>query len=484
MALGCLALVVSGCNLDVFNPGAITEESLNDASLMGVVVNGVANEFNQIVDGAAFDIARFSDELAGTGSYFQTGRLRRGVIDWEETAGVWGQVHETIWTGEQAWARMQSLESFDQDNSDIAARAWMLVGHAHRFFGELFCEVIYSAGTETGAGVEDRDVAFQKAIQAFDQAIAIGGRAGSDADDFVTASHAGKAQAYVGLGQWSNAVAAAGQVPTAFVLSALMNQTTNSNFVHDETWDRNEGGVYGSYAWRIAPADVRDGSGGLSFDDPRAPWTICGLFDASDGELPFTAEKDADVSATNQPGCTSQQGADGVTAHYRQDKYPDDGSDIPFATGVEMRLIEAEAALQGTANLATFTARINEVRDHYNLPLIDQPATVGALEYPNAYNASTGSLTVPTPGQDAADIDALSILDAERWLTNWLQGRRMWDLHRWDHPFLVDGIVFWDVEAGGRVSCYPVPEQECQLNETLTGATLKTGLGNATQTCG
>ncbi len=124
------------------------------------------------------------------------------------------------------------------------------------------------------------------------------------------------------------------------------------------------------------------------------------------------------------------------------------------------------------------------MRDHYELSQIDQPASVGALEYPNAYNASTGSLTVPTPGQDAADIDALSILDGERWLTNWLEGRRMWDLHRWNHPFLVDGIVFWDVEAGGRVSCYPVPEQECQLNETLVGATLKTGLGNATQTCG
>ncbi len=103
------------------------------------------------------------------------------------------------------------------------------------------------------------------------------------------------------------------------------------------------------------------------------------------------------------------------------------------------------------------------MRDHYELSQIDQPASVGALEYPNAYNASTGSLTVPTPGQDAADIDALSILDGERWLTNWLEGRRMWDLHRWNHPFLVDGIVFWDVEAGGRVSCYPVPEQECQL---------------------
>ena len=92
MAVALMAVVATGCDLEIFNPGAITEESLNDASLMRVVVNGVANEFNQIIDGAAFDGARLSDELAGTGSYFQTGRLRRGVIDWEETAGQWGQV--------------------------------------------------------------------------------------------------------------------------------------------------------------------------------------------------------------------------------------------------------------------------------------------------------------------------------------------------------------------------------------------------------
>ena len=108
---------------------------------------------------------------------------------------------------------------------------------------------------------------------------------------------------------------------------------------------------------------------------------------------------------------------------------------------------------------------------------------LGALEYPIAYNSATGG---EMDDKDPADngLDALSILDGERHVTTWLEGRRVWDLHRWDHPFLDDGIVFWDVEPGGRASCYPVPEQECQLNDGLKGATLLTGVGTATQTCG
>lgn len=464
MAVGLMAVASSGCNLEIFNPGAITEASLNDASLMTVVVNGVANEFNQIIDNAGFDGARLSDELAGTGSYFQTGRLRRGVIDWEETAGQWGQLHETIWTGQQAWERMLTLDDYDQDTEGDAARAWLLVGLAHERFGELFCEVVYSTGIEEGAGVLPRTASFDSAIVSLQRAITIATAAGEA--DYVTAARAGLAQAYAGLGQWGNATAQSTQVPTDFELDAIFNQTTNSNVVHDETWDRNEGGVYGTYAWR------------LPTQDPRAEYTECGTFDNP------ADPKNSTVTPTNAAGCSGHQGADGVTAHYRQDKYDDDGSDIPVATGVDMRLIEAEAALVGGApNLAAFTTAINAVRNFYGLgDLSAQPATVGALEYPNAYDSYTGSVTVPLPGANAGDLDAWSVLDGERWVTNWLEGRRVWDLHRWDHPFLDGGLVFWDTEPR-RASCYPVPEQECQLNRTLAGATLLTGVGNGTSTC-
>ena len=124
--------------------------------------------------------------------------------------------------------------------------------------------------------------------------------------------------------------------------------------------------------------------------------------------------------------------------------------EIVALSGKESRLIRAEAALQGTPDFTEFTTQIDAVRAMYGLPGITQPTTLGALEYPNAN-----------------DGDALSILDGERHLTLWLEGRRLWDLHRWNHPFLQGGTVVWDAEPV-RASCMPVPESECVVNPQFT----------------
>jgi hypothetical protein len=271
------------------------------------------------------------------------------------------------------------------------------------------------------------------------------------------AARAGLAQAYAAKGEWGAAVTHAAQVPTSFEYAAVFNRNSNSNDVYVETIGRAEVGLYATYA------------GTLANQDPRVPYTICGTFD--DPSQP----KNSKVTPTGAAGCTSHQGADGVTAHYQQMKYDDWGSDVPVAKGTEMRLIEAEAALRA-GDLGTFTSRINDVRSFYALDPIDPPATVGALEYPNAYDASTGDVNAP-------GVDAWSVLDGERHLTLWGEARRVWDLHRWDHPFLDGGIVFWDAEVR-RASCFPVPEIECTLNPTIKGTTLMTGVGSGTHTCG
>lgn len=442
--------LLCGCDLGIQNPGRIADEDLNDPSLMGVVVNGIANEFNIATDNLAFDVARLTDEMAGTGSYFQTGRYRRGAQDWEETDGQWGFFHETIWTAGEAIARMEALEDFDQSTSPLASRAYLLMGLAHRMYGETFCEVVYDEGP-----VQPRTAAFDSAIAALNLAITIGGAAGAGADDYVTAARAGLAQAYMGKGDFVQATTYSTQVPTNFEMSAIFNLNANQNLIYDETHDRPEIGHYNTY------------SGTLATQDPRAPFTICGTFDNPDDP------KNSDVTSTGL--CTAQQGADGVTAHWRQEKYNEDGSDIPVAKGTDMRLIEAEAALR-SGDLAGFTSSINEVRAFYELDPIDPPATAGELEYPNAYDASSGDVTAP-------GVDGWSILDGERHLTLFMEGRREWDLHRWDHPFLDGGIVFWDSEPR-RASCWPVPEIECTLNDNLKGTSLQSGVGSGTVMCG
>ena len=308
------------------------------------------------------------------------------------------------------------------------------MGLAHRYLGENFCDVVYDIGP-----LQPREAAFDSAIVALNQAVTIGMAAG--ATNFVTAAHGGIAQANVGLGNWSAAVQAAAKVPTNFVHSAIYHLTANSNGVWNESWGRAEVGV-----WATPAQSVFDG-------DPRAPYTICGQW--NDTNRP----PDFDLGVTPTGVCTGQgsgahQGADGLTAHYRQNKYSEAGSDVPTVTGTEMRLIEAEAALLG-GDLATFTAKVNEVRAFYGADPIEQPATAGALEYPNA--------------QD----DAWSILDRERYLTLWIEGRRLFDLDRWQHPFLQGGTLIGPGD-NPRVSCMPVPEIECTLNPEIQNSSVCT----------
>jgi hypothetical protein len=292
--------------------------------------------------------------------------------------------------------------------------------------------------------VQPRTAAFDSAIVAFNQAITIGGAAGSGADDWVTLAQAGIAMAHLGRGDLASAAAAAAAVPTDYVHSAIYNISADANLIWQETHGRAEIGVTntGAEVWGDAALDP-DG-----IVDPRVPYTVCGV----------------EVGGSNEPtgDCTSgsgaHQGADGLTAHIRQDKYPEEGSDIPFVHGTEMRLIEAENALVNN-DLPAFIGFINEVRDFHGLTNYPTPSAAGSLEYPN--DLMTKSITDPT-------VDGWSILDKERYLTTWMEARRMYDLDRWDHPFLAGGVVIGAPAENPRASCMPIPEIECQLNPNLS----------------
>jgi hypothetical protein len=141
-------------------------------------------------------------------------------------------------------------------------------------------------------------------------------------------------------------------------------------------------------------------------------------------------------------------------------KYLDRGSDYEMVTGTEMVLIRAEVALRA-GNMAAFEGFINELRAHWSLPPLAEsdpqafPLVAGALEYPNAED------------------DAWSILDRERYLELWLEGRRHKDMERWEHPFWMEGNYITpeqeDMNPPGPrpYMCHPMPSNECGSNEQL-----------------
>lgn len=423
---------MTGCSDDLFdvkNPGRILDEDLNTARGVAALVTGMSSDFSVSYDEVAFAGARLTDEMVGSGSYFETGRLRRGLFDSEDSDGYWNGVQRARWVAEGGLQRMAGIEGYTFANNENTARAYLFAGLANRWFGENFCEVVFSQpyteespgpGGEIDEGVPlPRTAAFERAIPALQAAVTHAGGAG--ASDVATAAHGAMAQVYMGLGNWSAALSEAAQVPTDFVYEAVYsgNSGRENNVMWLETHGRHEMSAWGTLAGTV-------GAG-----DPRTPWTDC--------------------STAN---CPSKNGADGETIHYRQEKYPSRGGNIPLVKGTEMRLIEAEDALL-KGDLATFTAKVNEVRTFHGLAAIPAVTSAGTI---------TGGVG---GGANPTSMTGWDVLDRERHLTLWLEGRRLWDLHRWDHPHLDGGGVVYEATVARRASCMPISDQECQVNENV-----------------
>jgi len=460
-AVAAFAVVLSGCDLEVLNPGAIQDADLNTAELMPVLVAGVSAEYNDVQDSYSFDIARLSDELAGTGSYGSTQDYRTGFFTDQDSEGMWEQMHEAAWAADQAWTRLQEVLAGGENTSADAARLFVYRGHAFMRLGEAFCNVAFDVGPS-----EPRSAAFDRARAAFDQAYTIASAAGSAGDQWRLAARLGQAQAEFGRAVWGQGswATAAAQAQTAlnesgmtgdFEDRAIYAQFANENIIWQETWGRAEVGTYRTLAQRMHDLD----------GDPRVAYTVCGEWEDPTAPYPTNLGQVVKTGACNGQGSGAHQGADGDHAHYRPDRYDERGSDIPRASAVEMYMILAEAALQGTPDYATFIDNINMARAVWGLAPMAAPTQMGSTMAP-----AGGDWSVGYQASDFDNTSALNILDRERYANLWLQGKRLFDLQRWDHAFVeTQGWTTGSTSVASRVQCYPMARNECQLNPNLQG---------------
>jgi SusD family len=445
--VAAVAVVFSGCSLEVLNPGAIQDADLNTPELMPTLVAGVSAEYNQVGDIYAFSGGRLTDELAGTGSYTSTQEYRQGIFDWQRSNTFWSETHEAAWAADQAWTRLQEVLGDAANTNNDAARLHAIRGFARIRLGENFCQVAFDV-----QDWEERTGAFNRAITDFNMAIGIGG----PGSQWTTAGYAGIAQAQLGLASygtvsWADVetaatTAMANGADVDWEDQAIYHAQANINQVWSESWGRGETGVYRTMAQAMAD----DG-------DPRTAYTRCGEWNNPTDAYPaiIVGGVTSTGDCTGQ-GSGAQQGADGEHAHYRQDKYDERGSDINRASGLEMLLIRAEARMM-QSDFQGFIDDINDVRDEFGLANLATPTQVGTLTFAQDANWVA----------KLASTDAIEILDRERYATLWIEGRRLYDLDRWDHPFLNGGWIVGSSALPRRVSCMPIPKIECQLNPEL-----------------
>ena len=390
--LGSLFVAACGDFLEVTNPGLVEDEALNNPQAMPGLVNGMSGDLSFALGHAAWGTGLMADELRYAGAYDYNQLPAEGIQTPEFANPYWDEMHRARWTAETGIERLKSVLASGFDKDPLAARANLLAGFSNRLLGENMCFAVIDGGPQ-----QPHTVHFERAEDQFTEALRIAQAVSNDA--LARAALAGRASVRAWLGEWDAAVQDAEQVPTPFVHNAIFSTNTEreNNILVEETRVRYESTVWGTRWDKV-------------LEDPRVPWDTA--FDA---------------------GGKVARGRDGATPVYRQAKYMDLASPIPLATGTEMLLLRAEAALrEGDADAAI--RLINDMRGFYGLP----------------------EIAASTPDE------AWVILKRERAAELWLEARRFWDLRRWN----AEGK---DAFLENRDKCIPISDKEMRTNPNLRG---------------
>jgi starch-binding outer membrane protein, SusD/RagB family len=401
-ALAAGAVVIQACSdfLTVKNPGSVRDEELNTVESMPGLVVGMSFDLSRALDQVLQNSSIMGDDLYHGGSYGPQGLFNRGIILKEDVNAMWGEMHRARWVAEHGIERMRTVLDTTFDRSPLAARAYIYAGLANRLLGEHVCDAVIDGGPTQHVKVH-----FERAEAQFTEALRIVPNVSGAAlrDSLRRAAHGGRASVRAWQGKWTDAALDAAQVPTGYVFVAFFSTNTtaeNNDLVFETGQTRKEYTVYNT-RW----AQV--------FGDPRVRW-------------------DTVYSA---PGVVDK-GQDGRTSFFRQRKFLDLASDVPLVKGTEMLMLRAEAALRAD-DVSGAMGFINQQRTFYSttqMPLPDLSATTAAEAWP--------------------------ILQNERAAVLWMEGRRFWDLRRWNAEPAPIKNSYLDL----RDKCIPVSENEEQSN--------------------
>ena len=352
------ALVLTACSsdelLDVDNPDVIEPGKLETPQGAATKYAGTLADFARAHDGSSapspeglfggvvMTTGLFSDEFRFGGTPPEVRQLDLEDVTKENSffRDTYLALHVAREGAERAAV---ALEATSETGSDPRiGEMYAISGLVVTILGELFCSGIPFSTTLDGEVQYGEplatDAVFALAVEKFDLGIA---EAVGDAGVLRLAA-VGKGRALLNAGQYAPAAQAVSAVPTSFVYttnhaeSPLRVQNLMKGFIFDFDY--------------LSVSD-REGTNGLNFataDDPRV--------------------------VTNFAGPSR---FDGETPHYQYLLYSSYGASVVVASGVEARLIEAEAALQA-GDVTTWLSRLNDARAFFSMPPTTDPGTADA----------------------------------------------------------------------------------------------------------
>ena len=429
LALVGVALLVplASCNdpLRVSIPDIVQPGQLGDSASLGTVRSGVLGDFSIAYTGDHPDgsggsegVIMYGGLLADEWINSETFPTRievdaRTIQVTNADVDLWyRRMHQARNSAEKAAAQFAQFSPTDPGHAEMLT----LAGLTYVFLAETWC-----AGVTISHLKSDGSIAYglpltthqilDTAIARFDAAIAATTDPGMAAFAAV-----GKARALIDSGGFAAAGALAATVPTGFAYGQE----------HSENTDRQNNGVFnGNFPdQRYAVADS-EGVNGFPFrsvPDRRTTWIDPGI-----------------------------AGFDGATELWTQQRYGSRKTPITVATGVEARLIQAEAALKAGDTLAggQFLAQLNDPRTNAgNRGYFDPNPFVPT----DPTTAPIGALPALTVADIAPAGGAVKLLFAERARWLWLTAHRLGDMRRLVRPVAQGG---YGLPADGPGGVFP-----------------------------
>jgi hypothetical protein len=456
-AAGALALapiVLAGCGiednlLEPQQPGIITPEAVEAAGAtgaqalyvgaIGALQNwspGGGNNNNQ-------NIMMYADLLTDvwetSDTFSQRIDMDRRVVQTND-AEITGR-YATI-TQSRGYFRdaLNSLKANLPAEPEKQAEMYFALGLTELSMGEVFCNGIPLGETNGGVVKYSKPytnaAVFTLAVAHLDSALALTGGTNALSVRVKNAALVAKGRALVDLGKFTEAAAAVASVPLTYQYALTFSQPTLSNVVWVNNYSASSSSRYSvgdSVAYNISTNQqtlIRNAIPFASAKDPRVP--VTGSY----------------ASAT--------KGFDGGTPYVRADAFNARETPMVLASGIDARLIEAEAKLQAN-DIAGMMTILNALRT--------TAQTLGNLAVP-------AMAALPAPASQTA---AASLFFREKAFWQFARGMRLGDLRRLvrqygrteDQAFPEGGFGKPPFAFGDDMN-FPVPDSE-KANSNFTG---------------
>lgn len=397
------SVLLAGCDtdslLEVVDPDTVNPGTLDDPALLQTVVNGARSEFiGAYAGGESYTTVTglMSDEYRSAGTFSTRNRTDRrdafAISQGNTSDGTYITLHQARWAAQQAYARVEEFEgTADPRYAEMKAlEAFTLV-----MLGEAYCSSAPISNVAADGNFEFGEP--QTSAATLQQAADIANEVAGSSNLAAVV----RGRALLNLGRASEAAAAVAGVPDDFVYYTQHSVNGTQNGV-----------------WGLADArrySIPPGEGGNGID-----WrAIATIYEPAAGaEAAATGAIIQDGDPRMPIFEDTRLGFDATLDAFSTLRYVTRESNLPAATGIEARLIEAEANL--TSNPGQMISILNDLRANLaaNMAIL-------APEYTLPAGASLAPLT--DPGTEDARRD---LLFEERAIWLFLTGHRMGDMRR------------------------------------------------------